>query len=62
MATCSICNKRPQFGHNRSHSLRATKRKFKPNIVKRKMIVNGEPKSVYMCTRCLRTQTKLRVR
>jgi len=32
MAKCEICGKGPQFGHNVSHSKRATNRKFKPNI------------------------------
>ena len=32
MAKCEICGKSPQFGHNVSHSKRATSRQFKPNI------------------------------
>ncbi len=60
MAKCSVCGKKPMFGNNRSHSMRATKRMFKPNLQKRKVIVDGEPRSIYMCTRCLRTAIKIR--
>ncbi len=62
MARCSVCNKGPQFGHRRSHSMHATNRKFKPNLVKRRVKVNGESKRIFICTRCLRTETKLRAR
>ncbi|HIC88975.1 MAG TPA: 50S ribosomal protein L28, partial [Anaerolineae bacterium] len=31
MAKCEICGKGPQFGHNVSHSMRHTKRKWRPN-------------------------------
>lgn len=59
MAKCSVCHKGPQFGHNRSHSMRATNRSFKPNVLKRQVIVKGEPKKVYICARCLRSQAKV---
>ena len=59
MAKCSVCNKGPMFGHNRSHSMRATNRMFKPNIFKRRMVVDGEVKRVNICARCLRTSVKL---
>ncbi len=58
MARCSRCGKGPQFGHNRSHSMRATNRMFRPNIVRRTVIVGGEKKRQYICTRCLRTELK----
>ncbi|MGH3045449.1 MAG: 50S ribosomal protein L28, partial [Gaiellaceae bacterium] len=29
---CAICGKGPSFGHNRSHSMVATKRRFNPNL------------------------------
>ena len=31
-----------------------TKRLFKPNIVKVKALIDGRPKSVKICTRCLK--------
>ncbi len=58
MAKCALCNKGPQFGHNRSHSMRATRKVWKPNVFKRNLVIDGELRSVYVCTRCLRTMTK----
>ncbi|NQW17654.1 MAG: 50S ribosomal protein L28 [Chloroflexi bacterium] len=58
MAKCSVCGKGPQFGHNRSHSMKATNRQFKPNVFKRNMVVNGEATKVFICARCLRTSVK----
>ena len=58
MAKCAICNKGPQFGNNRSHSMRATRKMWKPNVFKRSVMIDGELRSVYVCTRCLRTMTK----
>ncbi|MDA1258281.1 MAG: 50S ribosomal protein L28 [Chloroflexi bacterium] len=57
MAKCNLCGKGPMFGHNRSHSMRATNRMFKPNLVHRKT-PDGEKSHEYVCTRCLRTEMK----
>ena len=37
---CVSCGKKPAVGNNRSHSNRATKRRFEPNL-QRVHIVNG---------------------
>lgn len=58
MAKCDICNKSMVFGLKVSHSNRKTNRTWKPNVRKVKMDVNGTHKSVYACTRCLRTMRK----
>ena len=58
MAKCEMCGKGPQFGHNVSHSKKATKRQFKPNIQRRRLEIDGEMRRVYICTRCLRTLNK----
>lgn len=55
MAKCDICGKGVVFGHNVSHSNRKTNRTWKPNIRKVKAIVNGTPKTVNVCSRCLRS-------
>jgi large subunit ribosomal protein L28 len=59
MAKCEMCGKGPDFGHNVSHSKRATNRMFKPNIQKHTLYVNGQPRQVYVCTSCLKTLTKV---
>jgi large subunit ribosomal protein L28 len=51
---CHVCNKGPAFGHSRSHSMVATKRRFDPNLQKVRILVNGSPRREYVCTRCLK--------
>ena len=51
---CYACNKGPAFGHSRSHSMVATKRRFNPNLQKVRILDNGAPKRAYVCTRCLK--------
>ena len=55
MAKCDICGTGVVFGHNVSHSNRKTNRTWKPNIRRVKAVVNGTHKSVYVCSRCLRS-------
>ena len=58
MAKCEICGKGPQFGHNVSHSKKATQRRFDPNVQQRQVLVDGERRRIYICMRCLRTLRK----
>ncbi|MFU8826027.1 MAG: 50S ribosomal protein L28 [Brevefilum sp.] len=58
MAICESCGKKTTFGHNRSHSMRATKRQFKPNLQKVTVYENGRSVRKTMCTRCIRTLVK----
>ena len=51
---CHSCGKRPAFGQSRSHSMVATKRRFDANLQKVRIVENGAPKRVYVCTRCLK--------
>jgi large subunit ribosomal protein L28 len=51
---CHVCRKGPAFGHSRSHSMVATKRRFEPNLQKVRILVNGSPRREYVCTRCLK--------
>ena len=41
-------------GNSVSHANNATKRKWNPNLQKVRALVDGRPKNVYACTRCLR--------
>jgi len=52
---CEVCGKGTTTGNNVSHSNRHTRRKWKPNLQSVKVIVNGAPKRVRVCTRCLRS-------
>ncbi len=51
---CHVCSKGPAFGHSRSHSMVATKRRFEPNLQRVRIDDNGTPRRVYVCTRCLK--------
>ena len=51
---CQSCGKGPAFGHSRSHSMVATKRRFNPNLQKVRVLMDGAPRRVYVCTRCLK--------
>lgn len=55
MAKCEICGKGVTFGIQVSHSHRRSNKAWKPNIRKVKAIVNGTPKSISVCSRCLRS-------
>jgi len=55
MAKCEICGKSVHSGMNVSHSHIRTKRTWKPNLQTVRAIVDGTPKKVTVCTRCLRS-------
>ncbi len=58
MAKCAHCGKIPQFGNNRSHSLKATRRQFKVNLQRTTILESGIAKRLVLCTRCIRTLAK----
>ena len=43
-----------RFGIKVSHSHRRSNRTWKPNVRRVKAVVDGSPKYVYACSRCLR--------
>ena len=55
MAKCQFCDKGVTFGIKVSHSHRRSNRTWKPNVKRVKAIVDGTPRHVYVCTRCLRS-------
>ena len=59
MAKCEICDKSLSYGNKlsitRSHISKRTSRTWKPNLRTVKAIVNGEPKKIKVCTKCLRS-------
>ena len=55
MAKCAVCGKGVHFGNNVSHSHRRSNRIFKSNIRTVKCKVNGTPKTLHVCSRCLRS-------
>lgn len=52
---CEVCGKGVTAGVQYSHSHHQSKRTWAPNIKSVKAIVNGTPKRIKVCTRCLRS-------
>ena len=51
---CSNCGKGVMYGHNVSHAKNRTRRIFRPNLHRAKVVINGTSKSMKLCTKCLR--------
>lgn len=58
-ARCDVCHRKPQYGHNVSHSNRKTNRRFVVNVQHRRLPIDGVMRNVYICTRCMRTMMKV---
>lgn len=52
---CEVCEKGLMTGHNVSHSNRKSSRTWAPNVQKVRVLVNGRPMRLNVCTRCLRS-------
>lgn len=52
---CAVSGKKALSGNRRSHSLRATRRKWNVNLQKVHMIVDGKPMTVKVSARTLKT-------
>jgi large subunit ribosomal protein L28 len=64
---CAICGKGEQMGRvisrkglakkkggTGSKIARSSKREFLPNLQKLRILINNHPKSVYVCTKCIK--------
>ena len=58
MAKCEICEKSINFGNKlsitRSHISKRSTRTWKPNLRTVKAIIDGEPKKITVCAKCLK--------
>ncbi len=52
---CAICGKGPKFGSNVSHSHRKTPKKWSANVQKIRIIKEGSPQNVFVCTKCIKS-------
>jgi len=52
---CEICGKGPFFGQSVSHSHKASKKKWKPNLQHVKAKTDSGVRRIWVCTRCLRS-------
>jgi len=55
---CPVTGKGPVSGNNRSHSLRATRRRWNTNLQLRTIVVDGKQIRVRMSTRAYRSLIK----
>ena len=59
MAKCEICDKSVNYGNKlsitRSHISKRTTRTFQPNVRTVKAMVDGQPKKINVCAKCLRS-------
>ncbi len=52
---CDICGKGPMTGSTISHAHNVTKRRWLPNLHRVRAMVDGTPKYIKVCTRCIRS-------
>lgn len=52
---CAVCGKGVVVGMQVSHSHIRTKRTWQPNLQRVRALVNGTPRRILVCTRCLRS-------
>ncbi|MDQ0285858.1 large subunit ribosomal protein L28 [Desulfofundulus luciae] len=52
---CTVCGKGVVVGMQISHSHIRTKRTWQPNLQRVRALVNGTPRRILVCTRCLRS-------
>ena len=53
--TCEICGKGTKAGKTVTFSHKINNRTFKPNVHKVRAIVDGSPKTINVCTKCLKS-------
>ena len=57
---CEICGKALLRGNNVSHANNRTRRVFKPNLQKIRVLVNGATRRMNVCTTCIRSNRILK--
>ncbi len=57
---CEVCDKGTLSGHKVSHSNRKSNRIWAPNVQSIRVNLNGTPRRLNVCTRCLRSGKVLR--
>jgi large subunit ribosomal protein L28 len=51
---CDVCGKHPSVGNTVSHAHKLTRRRWLPNLVSMRALMQGKPTRVRVCTRCLK--------
>ena len=53
-AKCDVCGKTPFFGMQVSHSHRRSPRRWNPNVQRVRALVDGTPRRLNVCAKCLK--------
>ncbi|MCC6999861.1 MAG: 50S ribosomal protein L28 [Deltaproteobacteria bacterium] len=53
--TCDVCSKNKMVGNKISHSNIKTKKTQEPNLQRVRAMIDGAPRRIRVCTRCLRS-------
>jgi len=52
---CDLCGKRRGVGNHVSHANNKTRRTWQPNLQKVHALIDNTPKTLTVCTRCIRS-------
>jgi large subunit ribosomal protein L28 len=52
---CTVCSKGPITGNNVSHANNRKKRRWYPNLQTVRVLVEGAPRRVQVCTQCIKS-------
>jgi large subunit ribosomal protein L28 len=52
---CVVTGRKTSSGNHRSHAMNANKRKWKANVQKVRVIIDGKPQRVYVSARALKS-------
>ena len=55
---CDNCNKKQSLGHRVSHAKNRSNHVFKPNIQKKKIMIDGRSVRVKLCANCIKLMRK----
>ncbi len=50
---CYVCDKGVQYGNAVSHANNKVRRTWKPNLQVARILIDGKPTKIKVCTRCL---------
>ena len=52
---CTVCGKGTETGNNISHSNVKTRRRWKANLQRIRILDKGVPRRAYVCTKCIKS-------
>jgi large subunit ribosomal protein L28 len=56
---CMLSGRKTASGNNRSHSMRATRRQFKVNLIKKRVLIDGIPVTIKISSKMYKKYSTL---